>query len=224
MSSEPPTSPLPDPSSNDGLGQGPELDSVANGGVGRGAATSQQPSFWRRPTGIGLVAALALLVAGGIGAGIALAVQGGNADVDVPVPTVSVAPADEPSGTEGDSATPSPTESPSDALTPSDAASLSEAITIAVEAAGGVGATEIEVERDGWEVEVQRANGTEAKVMVARDGSAVIREEDDDDDDPLIDVAQLPELVRIALEAAGGGRIEKISTDDDDDHLYDVDV
>jgi uncharacterized membrane protein YkoI len=109
---------------------------------------------------------------------------------------------------------------------PADAASLVDAIDAAVAEAGGAGATSIEVERDGWDVDVVMDDRREVDVHVALDGTATVREngsDDDRDSDPLLDTARIPALVDAALAAAGGGTIESISTDDGRVH-YDVSV
>lgn len=110
------------------------------------------------------------------------------------------------------------------ATVPADAAALVDAIDVAVAAASGKGATAIDVEHDGWEVDVQLSDGTDVEMHVALDGTATVRDTDDDrDNDPLLDTARVPAIVDAALAAAGGGTIESISTDDDSVR-YDVSV
>lgn len=178
------------------------------------------PNFWRKPAVIGVTAGVAAaLVVGGIATAVGIGIAQNNANSEVQPTSASTEPAQVP----GDEA-PTTQAPAAGGVAPSDADALRAAIETAVAAAGGTGATEIEVESGGYDVEVQRADGTEVAVFVALDGNAALRDEDDDDDDPLINLEQLPELVRISLDAAGGGLVEQISTDDDDDDFYEVEV
>lgn len=178
-------------------------------------------NFWRKPAVIGIGAGvLTVLVLGGVATAIGVSMTADTKPAQ-PTETLTASPGAETHPVPPPPAAPT-TQPARHAL--SDAESLRSAIIAAVDAAAGIGATEIEVEINGYDVEVQRADGTEAEVFVTLDGSTTVRDEDDDDDDPLINLDQLPDLVRIALDTAGGGVVEKISTDDDDDHFYDVDV
>ena len=221
MTDDTPTTPLPQ---NNGSDTVPLQRTDAVGNTQEPYVPDEATPFWRKPVGRGVAVGLALLLVGGAGAAIALGVANNQAPETQPNVTAAPAPTVDQSAASPDSATPAPSASADGEFVAADADALSRAITLAVEAAGGEGATEVEVQRGGWKVEVQRADGTEVEVLVAADGATSIREEDDDDRDPLIDSNQLPEIVRIALEAAGGGTIEKLSTEDDDDHLYDIDV
>lgn len=189
-------------------------------------STDTPTNFWRKPAVIGASAALGVLLVAGAVTGVAFAIAGNNSDAsNVSTASSQSSPKDDAASAPTVPETGPTTEpAPAEDRAPSDAASLSAAITTAVAAANGVGATQIEVQRNGWEVEVQRNDGTEAEVLVRLDGSTQVRDEDDNDDDPLIEVAQLPELVRISLDTAGGGSIEQISTDDDGDYFYEVEV
>lgn len=189
------------------------------------ATPASQPSIWRKPAVAGVAVAAGVLLVGGAGAaigiGIASSDRGAEEGADE---TVALTAAPTEPDTEVD--TEPDTEVVSYAANPHEADALSWAITQAIAEAAGVGATEIEVRNNSWQVEVQRADGTEAEVVVSFDGTSVIREEDedDDDDDPLIDLEQLSDLVSISLATAGSGVVEQISTDDDDDHFYEVEV
>lgn len=223
MTDNTPTTPLPQNNDSDTV---PLQRTDAVGNTQEPYVPVEATPFWRKPVGRGVAAGLAILLIGGAGAAIALGVA--NNQAPETQPNVTTAPAPTPtmdqSAPSPGSVTPAPSASVDGEFVAADADALRRAITLGVEAAGGEGATEIEVQRGGWKIEVQRTNGTEVEVFVAVDGATSIREEDDDDRDPLIDINQLPEIVRIALEAAGGGTIKKLSTDDDDDHLYDIDV
>lgn len=112
---------------------------------------------------------------------------------------------------------------------PADAAALADAIDAAMAAVpGGTGATSVEVERDGWDVDIAHSDGTESDVRVSLDGTAAVRGTDDDVDntpDPLLDTSRLSAIVDAAIAAAGGGTIDSIATDDDNGrHYYDVDL
>lgn len=187
--------------------------------------------------GAGIVAG-ALLVGGG---GIAIGAAIGDNDRDqAAVSNTTEGAGDQGSGS--DDATPTPSITPSEdvaddvddmndtdadasaGLAPADARSLTGAITKAVSEVSGVGAVAIEVERDGWDVDVRLENGGEADVFVSVDGATTVRDRDNDgDNDPLIDTKHLPKLKKAALEAAGGGQIESISTENGP-VLYEVSV
>lgn len=112
---------------------------------------------------------------------------------------------------------------------PADAAALTDAIDAAMAAVpGGTGATSVEIERDGWDVDIAHGDGTESDVRVSLDGTATVRGTDDDVDDtpdPLLDTSRLAAIVDAAIAAAGGGTIDSIATDDDNGrHYYDVDL
>lgn len=114
---------------------------------------------------------------------------------------------------------------------PADAASLREAADAAIAAADAEGVVSIEVENGGYDVEVRLADGTEPDVFVGADGTTRVSTdaETDDTPDPLIDLAQLSDLIAAALDAASAetgtdGTIHSVSTSDDSTHLYEVDV
>lgn len=178
--------------------------------------------------GIGIVLGALFLV--GIGAAIATSVMDRDSTsevredpVEAPGPSKSAEPESTEPGPDTDTDPNTDTDAPE--VAGGDAESLIAAIETAVAHVGGEGATQIEVHRTGWAVDVRQGPRTEVEVFVALDGTATVRDTDDDDDgDPLIELSQIPDIVRIGTEAAGGGTVEEITTDDDDDYLYEVDV
>lgn len=115
-------------------------------------------------------------------------------------------------------------------LPATDAAALTEAAEAAIAAADGTGASKIDVEHGGYEVEVLLADGSEVDVLVAADGTATPQPaRDDDRSDPAIDLAQLDEVIDAALaaaeaEGAAGGTIDEVSSSDDDGVAYEVSI
>ena len=108
----------------------------------------------------------------------------------------------------------------------SEPAALVGAIDDAIAAAGGEGATSVEVERDGWKVDVRLSDGTEVDVRVFADGREPVVQQDDDDSsaDALLDTSRIEGIVDAAIAAAGGGTVDSIETEDDDSHAYSVQV
>lgn len=115
-------------------------------------------------------------------------------------------------------------------LPASDAGALREAAEAAIAKADAKGATSIDVERGGYEVEVQLADGSQPDVFVATDGTVTVgsdRRDDDDRPDPLLDLGELAGIAKAAVAAsahAGGadGAVEAISTTDDPGSAYEV--
>lgn len=194
---------------------------------------SPEPGGRRRAVLLGTAVAAAVLVVGGAGAAIALSVTGD----DEPANATSHVD-DDPRAAADDHAdnhhadtdrdrpddSPAPGSSPD---VPADAAALTRAIDAAVAVVpGALGASAIDVERTGWDVDVVRAGGGEVEVFVSSDGTAGIRDDDDDDAaDPVLDTSRLGAVVDAALAAAGPGSIDSLATDDDDDdHFYEVNV
>ncbi|WP_449279071.1 PepSY domain-containing protein [Leucobacter sp. GX24907] len=213
---------------NTGLPQGAEPQQSGDDRPDTGRVQKNRPLI----IGAGIAAAIILLGGGGVALGAALGNNDGDGggatassehgsmedhDDDVAVGGTSpgtddsAARGDEDgagSGSDGGATVGTP-------LAPADADSLTDAIKAALAETSGKGATSIDVERGGWEVDVRLANGTQAEVWVAEDGSAAVRDEDSDpDDDPLLDVSKLQSIIDAALDAAGGGEIDSISTDD----------
>ncbi|WP_434810598.1 hypothetical protein [Microbacterium sp. bgisy189] len=107
-----------------------------------------------------------------------------------------------------------------------DATALVDAIDRAVAAADGTGASSVEVESDGWKVDVILADGSEVDVRVGADGATTVRADHRDDDaDPALDTARIAEIAAAAITAAGGtGSVTSIETDRDDSHAFSVSV
>ncbi len=191
-------------------------------------ATAPEPDRVRsralRPLLIGTAAGVAVLLVGGAGAAIALSLSD---DDDRGASTLQLEAQDNAKGSgarEGDSDSASP--DPGSSGAPADAAALAKAIDAAVAEASGVGATSIEVERDGWDVDVALDDRREVEVHVALDGTATMRQsgaERDRDTDPLLDPARIAAIADAAITAAGGGGVDSISTDDGR-ALYEVSV
>lgn len=189
-----------------------------------------------RPLWIGLGAAAAVLLVGGAGAAIALAIDDDRDDRafetrehddhgDRPGTGDDRSGAgDDRSGSDdrsgaddGRAVSSGAGASAAQAFAPSDAASLADAIDAAIAEADGAGATSIEVERGGWDVDVVLEDRREVDVFVPVDGAVTVRETGSDGDresDPVLDTARLSGIVDAAIEAAGGGSIESISSDD----------
>lgn len=112
------------------------------------------------------------------------------------------------------------------ASVPRSAAAFVSAIDLAVASVNGQGATSVEIERGGYEVEVQFADGSEVDVFVSPSGKATVQGKRDDPDrtpDPLIATSQVPAIVAAALKATPGA-VESISTTDDDGEAFEVTV
>lgn len=192
-----------------------------------------------RPVLIGSGAALTILAVAGIGMTIADAVGDGDDD-----PSRGDVAATAPAPT-GDAASPGATDAPDDSAAPGttpapsgedrpggtagsdEPADLVAAIDAAIAAAGGGEATSIEVERDGWDVDVRLPDGTEVDVRVLADGEPVVRADDDGDDtsnDPALDPSRIADIRDAAIAAAGGGSLVSIETDDEGGLRYEVEV
>lgn len=89
---------------------------------------------------------------------------------------------------------------------PVNAAALRTAAETAIEHASAEGITSIEVERGGYDIDARLADGTGVDLFVTAEGA--VRERgrddasDDDGDDPLIDLAQLGDILAAAQSAA----------------------
>lgn len=178
--------------------------------------TAAQPRRKRTGLAIGAGAVAALVLAGGVAYGVT-----GNSGGDGG--TVGTAAAAESSGNSGASG--------------SDAGTLREVAEQAVSEAGGRGASSIDVEKDGHEVEVELDDGRSADVHVGADGAVRVDPDDEDDDDadasgqdePVIDLAALQDAVDAGLSSAGeagvaDGVVESVSASDDRGVAYEVSV
>lgn len=114
-------------------------------------------------------------------------------------------------------------------LPASDAASLRAAAQKAIDSAGAKGVTSIDVERTGYEIEVQLADGSERDLLVAVDGTITTDADSDDDRaDPLLDLDELADIQKAALAAAPAGgqnaMIDSISSSDDQGVAYEISI
>lgn len=113
-------------------------------------------------------------------------------------------------------------------LAPSDAASLRAAAEKAITAAGAKGATSIDVESTGYEIEVQLADGSESDVQVATDGTTTVKGSSHDTAKahPLLDLNTLDAIQKAALGAtsSSGSVVESISTSTTTGTAYEVDI
>ncbi|SDH46730.1 hypothetical protein [Agrococcus jejuensis] len=203
------------------------------------AAADEAPKRGRgilKPVLIGAGAAVVVLAVAGIGLSVADALDDANDQsqtqpattapmVSAPAPTQ---PGDDDGGNGGSGSDDGGTSTMAP-VNPDQLASgtaLVDAIDAAVAAAGGEGATSIEVERDGWKVDVRLADGTEVEVRVYADGRDSLVQQDDDDstNERLIDTSRVSAIVDAAIAAAGGGTVDKIEAEDDDSHAYEVQV
>ncbi|BDV29806.1 hypothetical protein [Microbacterium terricola] len=181
-----------------------------------------------RPLLIGAAAGIGVLLIGGIGIGAVSALSSGQfqnvpatavTNVETPAPSPTAAPddadADADSGSGSGAAT--------------DAAATAEQFTAAIDravaAAEGTGASSVEVESNGWSVDVVLSDGSEIDVRVGSDGTETVRADHRDSDaDPAIDTARIGDIVVAAVTAAGGGTVTAIETEGDGSHAYDVTV
>ncbi len=184
-----------------------------------------------KPVLIGAGAAVAVLAVAGIGLSVADALDDDDQPQTQPgvtAPMTSGSPtqgSDDGNGggsDDGGSSTMAPTNP--DQL--ASASSYVDAIETAIAAAGGEGATQVEIERDGWKVDVRLADGTEVEVRVYADGREALVQQDDDDrsSDRLIDTSRVSDIVDAAIAAAGGGTVQSIETEDGDSHAFEVQV
>ncbi|MBO0981196.1 hypothetical protein [Microbacterium sp. SD291] len=108
-----------------------------------------------------------------------------------------------------------------------DAAALREAAEAAIAAADGTGASKIDVEHGGYEVEVLLADGEEIDVFVAADGTATPEAAQDDDrsSDPALDLKELDAIIDAALAASESeGAVDSVASSDDDGVAYEVSI
>ncbi|WP_313811257.1 hypothetical protein [Glutamicibacter sp.] len=107
---------------------------------------------------------------------------------------------------------------------------LRTAAQAALNHANAQSVTSIEVERSGYEVEVQFANHDEQDLFVAADGSITASEvekaEAEDKNDPALDVNRLEAIKAAALTAANtpSATLDSISTSDDAPEAYEVEL
>lgn len=178
----------------------------------------------RRNIIIGAAAAVALVAIGG--GAYAIGTNAGDDDDDRP--TASQSGADE-SG-DDDRGEASTGETSSSGVT-ADAASMRAAAEVAITTANGTGASSIDVENGGYEVEVLRADGSEVDVFVGTDGAASVEPSADDDrrTEPVLDLTKLDDIVDAALAASAAasgadGVVDSVSGDDDQGVAYEVSI
>lgn len=187
-----------------------------------------------KPVLIGAGAAVAVLAVAGIGLSVADALDDANdqpqTQPGVTAPVTSGSPTqgsdDGGQGGSGSNDDGSSTTAPTSPEQLASASAFVDAIDTAVAAADGEGATQVEVERDGWKVDVRLADGTEVEVRVYADGRDALVQQDDDDrsSERLLDTSRISDIVDAAIAAAGGGTVDSIETEDDDSHAFEVQV
>ena len=182
-----------------------------------------------KPILVGSGAAFVVLAVAGIGMSIADAVSDGD---DEPAGTQPSASAAAPSGAPTPSASDDTDDSDdssgsgSGAAAPSTPTDLETAIKAAIRAAGGGVATSIDVEDQGWEVDVRLDDGSDVDVRVPLSGEPVVRADDDEDrsSDAPLDPARIAAISDAAIAAAGGGTVVSIETEDDGQVRFEVEV
>jgi hypothetical protein len=208
-------------------------------GPDAGADASRRGRGILKPVLIGAGAAAVVLAVAGIGIGVADAIDDGDDQpqtqpgVTAPM-TSDGGQAPSPSGDdrgEGQDGSDDGQGSGSPMAPANDGAwsepgALVDAIDAAVAAADGEGATSVEVERDGWKVDVLLADGTEVDVRVHADGREPVVQQDDDDSmgDPVLETGRIADIVDAAIAAAGGGAVDSIESERDDSHAFSVQV
>ena len=105
-----------------------------------------------------------------------------------------------------------------------DAAALVAAIDMAVAEVDGTDAVAVEVERNGWEVEVLTADGKEVEVLVHTDGTVRVGRSKTAGSDPALDTTKVPAIIDAAIAAAGDGTVREISTSDSSTVSFEVAV
>ncbi|WP_051222523.1 hypothetical protein [Agrococcus lahaulensis] len=170
-----------------------------------------------RPILIGSGAAAVVLAVAGVGLSIADAFD----DDDDPAPAASASASSEAGDDSDDDSA-----AALDGTVPAEPADLAAAIEAAIVAAGGGDATSVEIERDGWKVDVRLADGSEVEVRVPLTGEPVVRADGNGDDssDAPLDPARVAQISDAAIAAAGGGVVVSIETEDDADVRFEVEV
>ena len=201
------------------------------------AETKKKPLIRKRGLLIGAAAAVALIAVGG--SAYAIGANAGDEDDDRPAAVGSATADDHGDRNDQDDSvgeddrTSTGQGHVSEAGFPaSDAAALRAAAEKAIAEAGAQGATSIDVERTGYEIEVQLADGSERDLLVTTDGTITTDTDraDEDRPDPLLDLARLGDIEKAALaaaQAAGGGTngvIDSISSSDDPGVAHEVGI
>ncbi|UOW01536.1 PepSY domain-containing protein [Agrococcus sp. SCSIO52902] len=184
-----------------------------------------------KPILIGTGAAAVVLAVAGVGMSIADAVDDG----DDPAPGASTSESAGPGGHGGDDdhddgrggdRDDDDASAALDGSVPTEPGDLVAAIEAALEAAGGGDATSVELERDGWKVDVLLADGGEVEVRVPVSGDPVVRADDDGDrsSDLPLDPERVEQISDAAIAAAGGGVVTSIETEESGDVRFEVEV
>ncbi|QRY61817.1 hypothetical protein JVX90_15600 [Gordonia sp. PDNC005] len=195
----------------------PEADSAPTPFAGDPGQTPHGSGKARRRTLlIGSAVVIALLTGGGV----AYALSTGSDDTPVTVSDQSVADDADPDDVDDKDDESDPQQNPTTSVS-----ALRDAARAAITATGAVGATSVDVERDGYDVEVRLSDGREQDVHVRSDG-AVVQETPDRTDDPseVLDLNRFDAVAAAATAAVGGGSMESISSSDDRGVRYDVGV
>ena len=195
-----------------------------------------------RPVLFGVGAGVALLLVGGVG--LAVGMELGEDDHDAPSSQQAPGDDDRDDRAEGDRRDGGQPQDRDDErgddrgdrgeaggeLAASDVESLNDAATAALDATGGAGVSSIDVERGGYEVEVQFDDGTDADVFVSTGGevSEPRSRDEDTSSEPVLDLERLDAIADAASAAAsttdGEGMIDSISTSDDDAVAFEVTI
>ncbi|MGO1950524.1 MAG: hypothetical protein ACTH1D_12885 [Mycobacteriaceae bacterium] len=195
---------------------------------------AEAPRKKRKGLAIGAGAIAALLVAGGIGFGISEIAD----DDDDEVRTVTAA---ENQSSNQDSQDGDDRDDDNDAgnnngdgnnTAGSDAASFRDAAEQAIDEAGGRGASSIDIQGSGHEVEVELDDNGSAEVHVSGDGAMTVETDSPDmfdQEDPTLDLATLEDAMDAALAAAdeagvSDGVVDSVSASDDRGVTYEVSV
>lgn len=176
----------------------------------------------KRSVLIGLAAGAVVLVGG---AGVAVAT--GQFDREPDLSAVAGAPIVASAGGSDSTTNGTTSNGVTTGALPADAAALNAAIAAAVAAAGGVGAESVEVDRGGYDVDVQLADGSDQSAFVAADGTVRVSTERDAADsrpDPLLSADAVENVVDAVTGFAPAAAISSLSTSTDRGHAYEVDA
>ncbi|WP_336788882.1 hypothetical protein [Gordonia malaquae] len=193
----------------------PEADPTTTPNPSGPGPTSPASGSTRRRTALIGSAVVVVLLAGG---GVAYALSSDSDDTAVTVSeTSSIADDVDPDDVDDGSA--------HQEKATTSVAALRDAARAAVAATGADGATSVDVERNGFDVEVRLPDGREQDVHVRADGG-VAKEPLDSTDDPgdVLDLDRFDAVAAAATAAVGRGSVESISSSDDRGVRYEVGV